>query len=111
MPEASRRLGVSYFGMSSLIDPASGKPLVNVAQALADPRWLAEMPASAANPLAAKVGWFNVSTNASAVFGVPVGFLTIILLSLRAKDPSPQTQAILDAVRAPAPRMDVPARG
>ena len=38
--------------MTSLLNPETGQPLINVAQIMADPKWLADVPASAANPLA-----------------------------------------------------------
>src|SRR3954467_6544285 len=49
-------IGVKYFGMSSLLNPETGQALINVAQVMADPKWLADFPASAANPLANRVG-------------------------------------------------------
>jgi cation/acetate symporter len=104
------QLGVRHFGMTSLLDPANAQPLVDVASILTDPRWLADMPASAANPLAGMVGWLNVRTIACGVFGVPVGFLTIVVLSLLGR-PSPRTQAALDAVRTPAARAGEPPHG
>jgi cation/acetate symporter len=94
--------GVAHFGMSSLLDPANGQLLVNVAQALADPRWLADVPASADNPLASKVGWLNVGNLACGIFGMPVGFLTIIALSLIGKRSPLERQAAVDALRTPA---------
>jgi Na+(H+)/acetate symporter ActP len=93
--------GVLHFGMSSLVDP-SGQPLVNVTQVLGDPRWLADAPASVANPLASKVGWFNVSTLACGVFGVPVGFFTIVALSLIGRRSLPERQSAIETVRTPA---------
>jgi cation/acetate symporter len=43
--------GVAYFGMSAIPNAATGQPVVDVAKVLADPRWVADVPASAANPL------------------------------------------------------------
>ena len=93
--------GVSYFGMSALLDPADGKPLVNVALALADAKWLADVPASAANPLASRIGWFNVGNIACGVFGLAAGFVTITFVSLMSKRPTANQRAWIDTLRAP----------
>ncbi len=93
--------GVSYFGMTALLDPADGKPLVNVAQVLADPKWLADVPASAGNPLASKIGWFNIDNLACGVFGLTAGFVTMIVISLMGNRRSPDKQALIDTLRAP----------
>src|SRR6266542_1942115 len=55
------QMGVTYFGMTSLLNPETGQALINVAQIMADPKWLADVPASAANPLANRVGWFDLN--------------------------------------------------
>jgi cation/acetate symporter len=96
--------GVSYFGMTALLDPADGKPLVNVAQVLADPRWLADVPASPGNPLASKIGWFNIGNLACGVFGLAAGFVIMIVVSLMGKRRSPDTRALIDTLRAPHSR-------
>ncbi len=91
--------GVTQLGMAALVNPATGRPLVNVADVLADVRWLADVPASAANPLASKVGWFDVGNTACGVFGVTAGFLTIFIVSLLSKKPN---DTLLDDIRSPA---------
>ena len=101
--------GVTHFGMSSLLDAATRAPLVNVAQVLADPAWLGDVPASIGNPLASKVGWFNVSNLASGIFGVPAGLLVTFALSLIGNGPSPERQASFDTLRTPA-NAQVPGR-
>jgi cation/acetate symporter len=93
--------GVTHFGMASLVNPATGRPLVNVAQILSEARWLADVPASAANPLASKVGWFNVSNTACGVFGVLTGFLVIVAISLLGRKPSARNAARIDRIRVP----------
>jgi cation/acetate symporter len=93
--------GVTQFGMMALLDPANGRPLVDAAQAFADPRWLADVPASTANPLASKVGWLNIGNLACGILGMPIGFLIIIVLSLIGKQPSPKRQAAIAALRVP----------
>jgi cation/acetate symporter len=93
--------GMTRFGMSSLVDPANGRSLVDAAQVLADPKWLADVPASAANPLASKVGWFNISNAACGIFGLAAGFLMTVGVSLLGKQPSAHKRAWLEALRAP----------
>jgi cation/acetate symporter len=96
--------GVSYFGMSALTNPATGAPLVNVAQVMADPRWLADVPASAANPLQSKVGWFGLNNINCGLLGMPLGFLVIYVVSLMTKEPSAEMQAFIDEIRKPRGR-------
>jgi cation/acetate symporter len=96
--------GVNYFGMSSLTNPATGAPVVNVAQVLADPRWVADVPASAANPLQSKVGWFGLNNINCGLLGMPLGFLVIYVVSLMTKAPSREMQALVDEIRKPRGR-------
>jgi cation/acetate symporter len=93
--------GATYLGMTSLRNPANGQALVNVAQVLADPKWIADVPASAGNPLASAVGWLNVGNLASGVLGMSLGFVTTITVSLLGKTPSAQGLTLLDAIRTP----------
>jgi cation/acetate symporter len=79
--------GVTYFGMTSLLNPETGKALINVAQVMADPKWLADVPASAANPLANRVGWFDLNNINCGLLGMPLGFLVIYVVSLMTKNP------------------------
>jgi cation/acetate symporter len=96
--------GVNYFGMSSLTNPATGAPVVNVAQVLADPKWVADVPASAANPLQSKVGWFGLNNINCGLLGMPLGFLVIYVVSLMTKAPSREMQALVDEIRKPRGR-------
>jgi cation/acetate symporter len=96
--------GVNYFGMSSLLNPVTGGPLVNTAQVLADPKWVADVPASAANPLINKVGWFNLNNINCGLLGMPLGFLVAIVVSLLGKEPSREMQAFVDEIRKPRGR-------
>lgn len=92
--------GVSYFGMSSLANPITGAPLVDVVRALAAPgamdNWV-----TAAHPLANKVGWFGLNNIASGLLGMPVGFVVIYVVSLLGPEPSKEMQAYVDAIRQP----------
>jgi cation/acetate symporter len=96
--------GVKFFGMSSLLNPVSGAPVVDVAKVLADPKWIADVPASAANPLASKVGWFNLNNINCGLLGMPLGFLLIYVVSLMGKEPSKEMQAFVDEIRKPRGR-------
>ncbi len=71
------QMGVTYFGMTSLLNPETGQALINVAQIMADPKWLADVPASAANPMANRVGWFDLNNINCGLLGMPLGFLVI----------------------------------
>jgi len=93
--------GVTYFGMTSLLNPETGKALINVSQVMADPKWLADVPASAANPMASKVGWFDLNNINCGLLGMPLGFLVIYVVSLFTKAPSAEMQAFIDEIRRP----------
>ncbi len=86
--------GVRSLGMSSLLNPVTGAPVVDVAKALAD-------PATADAALASKVGWFNINNISSALFGLPVGFGVMIVVSLLTRAPSKEMQDFIDEVRRP----------
>ncbi|MFY9830591.1 MAG: sodium:solute symporter family protein [Rhodoplanes sp.] len=96
--------GVNYFGMSSLANAATGAPLVDVAQVLADPKWIADVPASAANPLQSKVGWFGLNNINCGLLGMPLGFLIMFVVSRMGPAPSPEMQAMVDEIRKPRGR-------
>jgi cation/acetate symporter len=92
--------GVSYFGMSSLTNPATGAPLVDIAKAMAAPNAM-ESWVTAAHPLANKVGWFGLNNIACGLLGMPVGFLVIYVVSLMTPEPSKEMQAYVDEIRKP----------
>jgi cation/acetate symporter len=87
-------LGATSFGMTSLLNPITGAPIVDVAKALAD-------PATANTVLASKVGWFNINNISSAIFGMPVGFGVMIIVSLLTPAPSRQMQEMVEEIRRP----------
>jgi cation/acetate symporter len=96
-------VGVNYFGMTSLLNPITGAPLVNadaMKAALANPA-IADGPVLATNPLASRVGWFNLNNISSGAFGLPVGFLVMIVVSLMTPAPSKEIQDFVDACRRP----------
>ena len=80
--------------MTSLLNPVTGAPVVDVAALMAD-------PATANTALASKVGWFNVNNISAALFGLPVGFGVMIVVSLLTKAPSAEMQAFIAEVRRP----------
>jgi cation/acetate symporter len=96
--------GVAYFGMSSLLNPETGQALINVAQVMADPKWAADVPATANNPMANRVGWFDLNNINCGLLGMPLGFLVIYVVSLMDKEPSKEMQALIDEIRKPRGR-------
>ena len=96
--------GVTYFGMSSLLNPETGQALVNVKAIMSDAKWLADVPASATNPMANRVGWFDLNNINCGLLGMPLGFLVMIVVSLMDKEPSKEMQALIDEIRKPRGR-------
>src|SRR6187455_128369 len=82
------QIGITYFGMTSLLNPTTGLPLVDVAKIMADPNAMESFP-TLAHPLANKVGWFNLNN---------------IACSLMGKEPSKEMQAYVDEIRKPRGR-------
>src|SRR4029079_2534266 len=66
--------GVKYAGMTSLLNPVTGAPLVDIAKTMALPNAMESFP-TLAHPLANKVGWFNLNNIACGLLGMPFGFL------------------------------------
>jgi cation/acetate symporter len=96
--------GVKYFGMTALTNPVTGAPLVDTAKILADPKWAADVPAAAANPMQSRVGWFGLNNINCGMLGAPLGFLVMIVVSLMGKEPSKEMQAFVDEIRKPRGR-------
>jgi cation/acetate symporter len=92
--------GVKYFGMTSLLHPVTGAPLVDLAKAMALPNAMEQWP-TLAHPLANKVGWFNLSNINCGLLGMPLGFLVIYVVSLMTRPPSAEMQAFIDEIRKP----------
>ena len=85
--------GVAYFGMTSLLNPVTGAPIVDIAKAMALPNAMEHWP-TLAHPLANKVGWFNLNNINCGLLGMPLGFLVIIVVSLFTKAPSAETAGL-----------------
>jgi cation/acetate symporter len=90
--------------MTALTNPVTGAPLVDVAKAMADPKVLADVPASAANALQSKVGWFGLNNINCGLLGAPLGVLVMVVVSLLGKEPSREMQAFVDEIRKPRGR-------
>jgi cation/acetate symporter len=95
--------GVKYAGMTSLLNPVTGAPIVDIAKAMALPNAMESWP-TLAHPLANKVGWFNLNNINCGLLGAPLGFLVIIVVSLMGKEPSKEMQAYIDEIRKPRGR-------
>jgi cation/acetate symporter len=96
-------IGVQYFGMSSLLNPITGLPLVSDAAmkaALSDPKLL-DGPVLISHPLASRVGWMNMNNISSAIFSLPLGLFTIWLVSMFTRKPSPEVMTMVDEARRP----------
>jgi cation/acetate symporter len=96
-------VGVTYFGMSSLTNPATGLPLVDLAKAMAAPNAM-DSWVLVSHPLASKVGWFGLNNIAAGLLGMPVGFLVIYVVSKLGAEPSKEMQAYVDEIRKPRGR-------
>ncbi|HZD62521.1 MAG TPA: sodium:solute symporter family protein [Xanthobacteraceae bacterium] len=96
--------GVKYFGMTSMLNPATGAPVIpDLTAAMAAPNAMEIWP-TLAHPLANKVGWFNLNNIACGLLGMPLGFLVIYVVSLMGKAPSLEMQAYVDEIRKPRGR-------
>ena len=67
--------------MTSLLNPVTGAPLVDIAKAMALPNAMEHWP-TLAHPLANKVGWFDLNNINCGLLGMPLGFLVIYVVSL-----------------------------
>ena len=96
--------GVKYAGMTSMLNPATGAPLIpDLNAVMAAPNAMEAWP-TLAHPLANKVGWFNLNNIACGLLGMPLGFLVIYVVSLLGKEPSMEMQAYVDEIRKPRGR-------
>jgi cation/acetate symporter len=96
--------GVQYLGMTSLLNPVSGAPIVDLAKVMADPAVANAGWVPATHPLASKVGWLNINNISSAIFGLPVGFAVMIGVSLMTRAPSQAMMNFIDECRRPRGR-------
>jgi cation/acetate symporter len=97
-------VGVKYFFMDSLLNPATGKPIIaDLAKAMAAPNAMESFP-TLAHPLANKVGWFNLNNINCGLLGMPLGFFVIWIVSLLGNPPSKEIQDMVDEIRKPRGR-------
>ena len=97
-------IGVKYFGMTSLLNPVTGNPVIpDLAKAMALPNAMESWP-TLAHPLANKVGWFNLNNINCGLLGMPLGFLVIYVVSPITPEPSKEMQAFVDEIRKPRGR-------
>ncbi|HEY6100020.1 MAG TPA: hypothetical protein VIW03_11350, partial [Anaeromyxobacter sp.] len=47
------------------------------------------------------LSWLGTNTVASGIFGIPVGFLTIWIVSLVTEEPSEEVQELVESIRSP----------
>jgi cation/acetate symporter len=92
--------GVAYFGMSSLQNPVTGAPVVDLAKAMSAPNAMDSWVA-ASHPMAGKVGWFNLGNISCGLLGAPLGFLVMYVVSFFTKPPSAELMAFVDEIRKP----------
>src|SRR6186713_2151216 len=95
------QFGITYDGMTSLLNPETGKPLIDIARLMADPQWMNQWPALATNPMANRVGWFDLNNINCGLLGMPLGFLVMVVVSLMGKPPPAEMQALVDEIRKP----------
>jgi cation/acetate symporter len=96
-------VGVKFFAMTSLTNPVTGAPIVDIAKAMALPNAMESFP-TLAHPMANKVGWFGLNNINCGLLGAPLGFLVIYVVSLMGKEPSKEMQAYVDEIRKPRGR-------
>jgi cation/acetate symporter len=94
--------GVEYLGMVSNKNPVTGANLVDLAKIKAEQASVYYQSWVLVNhPMASRVGWFNVANISAGLFGLPLGFLTMIIVSKFTKAPSVEMQNFVDEIRRP----------
>jgi cation/acetate symporter len=93
--------GVQYLAMTANVNPVTGAAIVDVAKAMADPAVANASWVPLTHPLASKVGWLSVANISSALFGLPLGALTMLAVSAVTKAPSMEMQKFIDEIRKP----------
>ena len=93
-------VGVKYFGMTSLLNPARARRWSTSPRPWRFPTPWRAWP-TLAHPMANKVGWFDLNNIDCGLLGMPLGFLVIYVVSLLGKEPSKEMQAYVDEIRKP----------
>ncbi len=95
-------IGVEYFGMYSNVNPVTGANLVDVVKLKAENAALYfQNVVAVSHPMANRVGYFSVANISAGLFGLPVGFIVMYLVSLVTPAPSKELQNFIDEVRRP----------
>jgi len=95
-------VGVEFLGMVSNTNPVTGANVVDLAKLKAENAALYYQNAVAlSHPMANKVGWFSVSNISAGLFGLPVGFIVMYVVSLMTPAPSAEMRQFIDDVRRP----------
>ncbi|OYW67007.1 MAG: cation acetate symporter [Bosea sp. 12-68-7] len=94
--------GVNVLGMYSNVHPITGAALVDIAKLKAEQPQIFEQGWVAINhPLASRVGYFNVANISAGLFGMPIGFLTMFIVSKFTTAPNKELQDFIDQIRQP----------
>ncbi|MDP3408598.1 sodium:solute symporter family protein [Bosea sp. (in: a-proteobacteria)] len=94
--------GVNVLGMYSNVHPITGAALVDIAKLKAEQPQIFEQGWVAINhPLASRVGYFNVANISAGLFGMPIGFLTMYIVSKFTTAPNKELQDFIDDIRQP----------
>ena len=65
--------------------------------------WLRELFLGLRGPVPPTEQWLGIEPIAAGVFGVPVGFAAIVVVSLMTPPPATRTQVLIDSIRHPGP--------
>jgi cation/acetate symporter len=94
--------GVEYLGMYSNVNAVTGANLVDLARIKAENANLYfQNMVAVSHPMANRVGYFSVSNISAGLFGLPVGFVVMYVVSLMTPAPSAELQKFIDEVRHP----------
>ncbi|MGQ3284463.1 sodium:solute symporter family protein [Bosea sp. (in: a-proteobacteria)] len=94
--------GVNVLGMYSNVHPLTGAALVDIAKLKAEQPQIFQQGWVAINhPLASRVGYFNVANISAGLFGMPIGFLTMYIVSKFTTAPNKELQDFIDQIRQP----------
>ncbi|MET3890177.1 cation/acetate symporter [Bosea sp. OAE506] len=94
--------GVNVLGMYSNVNPVTGAALVDIAKLKVEqPQLFQQGWVAISHPLASKVGYFNVANISAGLFGMPIGFLTMYIVSKFTTAPNKELQDFIDQIRQP----------
>jgi len=95
--------GVNVLGMYSNVSPTTGAPLLDLVKLKAEqPAIFQQGWVAISHPLASKVGYFNVANISAGLFGMPIGFLTMFIVSKFTTAPTKELQNFIDDIRRPS---------